>query len=84
MSLVLIAAGAAFSISQPVTAQSCHPSYVGACVPANVRDVDCASGSGNGPYYLNVRVKVVGPDTYGLDRDKNGIGCEREPAPKLG
>ena len=53
----------------------CHPSYEGACVPVGVEDVDCAGGSGNGPYYVG-RVRVVGPDVYGLDRDGDGIGCE--------
>ena len=53
----------------------CHPSYVGECVPVGVSDVDCAGGSGDGPYYVG-RVTVVGWDEYGLDRDKDGIGCE--------
>jgi hypothetical protein len=44
-------------------------------VPVGVSDVDCAGGSGDGPYYTG-RVKVVGPDVYGLDRDGDGIGCE--------
>ncbi|MEU4321141.1 hypothetical protein ACFV24_12125 [Nocardia fluminea] len=39
-------------------------------------DVDCASGSGNGPAYTG-RVRVVGPDVYDLDRDDDGIGCDR-------
>jgi len=56
-------------------APACHPSYEGACVPVDVSDVDCAGGSGNGPYYVG-RVRVVGPDVYGLDRDHDGIGCE--------
>jgi hypothetical protein len=38
-------------------------------------DVDCAGGSGNGPEYTG-RVRVIGPDVYGLDRDGDGIGCE--------
>jgi hypothetical protein len=57
------------------TAPSCHPSYVGACVPIGVSDVDCRGGSGNGPYYVG-RVTVVGPDVYDLDRDNDGVGCE--------
>jgi hypothetical protein len=56
------------------TAQDCHPSYTGACVPF-ASDVDCAGGSGNGPEYVG-RVTVVGPDIYGLDGDDDGIGCE--------
>jgi hypothetical protein len=40
-----------------------------------VSDVDCAGGSGDGPYYVG-RVTVVGYDEYGLDRDGDGVGCE--------
>ena len=57
-------------------AQSCDPNYSGACVPI-APDVDCAGGSGNGPAYVRGPVRVVGVDIYGLDRDKDGIGCER-------
>lgn len=56
-------------------AQSCHPSYEGACVPI-ASDVDCAGGSGNGPEYVRGPVYVVGPDEYGLDRDGDGVACE--------
>jgi hypothetical protein len=56
-------------------AQECDPNYTGACVPI-ASDVDCAKGSGNGPAYVNGPVRVVGRDIYGLDRDKDGIGCE--------
>lgn len=58
------------------TAPGCHPSYEGACLPIGVEDVDCAGGSGNGPYYVQGPVRVVGWDEYGLDRDGDGIGCE--------
>lgn len=55
----------------------CDPNYSGACVP-NVypSDVDCAGGSGNGPYYVQGPIKVIGTDRYHLDADGNGIGCE--------
>jgi len=53
------------------------PSYQGACVPANVSDVDCSNGNGNGPYYVVGPVRVVGADVYDLDRDRDGIACER-------
>ena len=56
-------------------ANGCHSSYVGACVPI-VSDVDCAGGSGNGPYYVRGPLRVVGPDVYRLDRDGDGIACE--------
>ena len=57
-------------------AQACHPSYEGECVPIT-SDADCASGSGNGPAYVYGRVRVVGPDEYELDRDGDGVACER-------
>ena len=55
--------------------QQCDPNYSGACVPI-ASDVDCAGGSGNGPAYIQGPVQVVGTDIYGLDRDRDGIGCE--------
>ncbi|MBD3328640.1 hypothetical protein GF340_05055 [Candidatus Peregrinibacteria bacterium] len=58
----------------PVQSQSCDPNYSG-CVPI-ASDVDCAGGSGNGPAYVQGPVRVIGSDIYGLDRDKDGYGCE--------
>ena len=52
----------------------CHPSYSG-CLKIGAGDYDCAGGSGNGPNYTG-RVQVLGYDEFGLDRDKDGIGCE--------
>lgn len=57
-------------------AQDCDANYEGACVPI-ASDVDCAGGSGNGPAYVEGPVYVVGADIYGLDRDGNGVACER-------
>jgi resuscitation-promoting factor RpfB len=54
----------------------CDPNYTGACVPI-ASDVDCSSGSGNGPEYVVGPVRVVGRDIYGLDSDGDGIGCEK-------
>lgn len=54
---------------------SCDSNYSGACVPV-ASDVDCASGSGNGPAYVSGPVTVVGDDIYELDQDGNGVGCE--------
>lgn len=59
----------------PVQSEVYHLSYVGECVPI-ASDVDCARGSGDGPEYIVGPVPFVGPDDYGLDRDRNGIGCE--------
>jgi hypothetical protein len=59
----------------PPTTPSCDPNYVGACVPADTSDVDCAGGSGDGPEYVGP-VQVVGSDPYGLDADGDGYACE--------
>lgn len=55
---------------------NCHSSYEGECIPKDVSDADCAGGSGNGPYYVQTTVKVVGPDVFGLDADNDGWGCD--------
>lgn len=60
---------------QAVAAGNCDPNYEGDCVPID-SDVDCASGSGNGPSYVQGPVRVVGTDIYGLDRNGDGQGCE--------
>ncbi|MFQ6547707.1 excalibur calcium-binding domain-containing protein [Aestuariibius sp. 2305UL40-4] len=67
-----------FAILAPQAAisQQCDPNYTGACVPI-ASDVDCAGGSGNGPEYVRGPVWVVGVDKYGLDRDGDGVACER-------
>jgi hypothetical protein len=58
----------------PPAPSGCDPNYSG-CVPI-ASDVDCAGGSGNGPAYVQGPVRVIGSDIYGLDNDKDGIGCE--------
>jgi len=62
--------------SSAAFAQDCDPNYAEACVPI-ASDVDCASGNGNGPEYVQGPVKVVGRDIYDLDRDGDGVACER-------
>lgn len=64
------------ALAVPVAAQDCDANYEGACVPV-ASDVDCASGSGNGPAYVQGPVYVVGSDIYDLDRDGDGVACER-------
>lgn len=63
-------------LASPALAAGCDPNYSGACVPI-ASDVDCAGGSGNGPAYVQGPVYVVGVDIYGLDRNHDGVGCER-------
>jgi len=60
--------------SDNFSGQKCHPSYSG-CLDPNASDYDCIGGSGNGPYYTG-RVRVIGPDVFGLDRDGDSWGCE--------
>lgn len=67
---------ALFSFSGPSFAQNCDPNYEGTCVPI-ASDVDCTGGSGNGPEYVVGPVYVVGQDVYDLDRDGDGVGCDR-------
>lgn len=67
---------AVLMLAAPAMAQDCDPNYVGACVPV-ASDVDCASGSGNGPAYVQGPVRVVGADIYDLDRDGDGVACEK-------
>ncbi|WP_457940842.1 hypothetical protein [Mesorhizobium sp. 10J20-29] len=58
-------------------AQECDPDYQSPpCVPI-ASDVDCAGGKGNGPAYVQGPVIVIGTDIYGLDRDGDGIGCDK-------
>lgn len=73
---LLVAALLGAMLSAPTaTAQECHPSYSGKCVPI-ASDVDCAGGSGNGPAYVAGPVQVIGDDVYGLDRDGDGVACD--------
>ena len=71
--------GALSFVTGPYVAQgqgsSCDPNYSGDCVPI-ASDVDCASGSGNGPAYVEGPVTVVGNDIYDLDSNGDGVGCE--------
>ena len=55
---------------------SCDPNYSGKCVPI-ASDVDCAGGNGNGPAYVQGPVRVIGVDIYKLDRDGDGIACDK-------
>lgn len=54
----------------------CDSNYSGPCVPI-ASDVDCEGGSGDGPEYVRGPVTVTGSDIYDLDRDGDGIACDR-------
>ena len=65
---VVMATPASASVEY-VPERDCDPDYVGACVPDQIRDLDCLD--------IGYRqVNVVGPDTHRLDGDRNGLGCE--------
>lgn len=71
----------AAGLAAPASAQEevppeCHASYI-PCVPID-EDVDCASGEGNGPAFIDYPVQVIGEDEYGLDDDADGTGCDNE------
>ncbi|MCA0002886.1 MULTISPECIES: calcium-binding protein [Mesorhizobium] len=46
-----------------------------AAVPSGGADLDCAGGKGNNPVAPH-GVKITNGDPNGLDRDRDGIGCE--------
>lgn len=75
--LPALALAVLLSGNSAVTAQECDPNYHGACVPV-ASDVDCAGGNGNGPAYVQGPVYIVGEDIYELDRDGDGVACEKK------
>ena len=69
----------ALAAPKDLHAQSdCHPSYENVCLPLDGPDVDCADGGGDGPLFVEGPVRIVGPDPYRLDRDKDGVACEKK------
>lgn len=79
---VVIVAGVAAIVcaavpSADAASKKCHSSYKGACLKKNAGDYDCAGGSGNGPNYVRGPIRVVGADPFDLDRDGDGIACEK-------
>lgn len=52
------------------SSKKCDPNYAGACIPPYPPDVDCGDLSARG-------FRVVGRDVHRLDRDGDGIACER-------
>ncbi|MDQ6436363.1 hypothetical protein RB623_20095 [Mesorhizobium sp. LHD-90] len=74
MKKVALALIVVLSLTAYAASDTCDPNY-DPCVPV-ASDVDCASGSGNGPAYVQGPVRVIGSDIYELDRDGNGVGCE--------
>ncbi len=71
-----VAALLAFTFATPAVAQDCDLNYGGACVPI-ASDFDRAGGSGYGPEYVRGPVYVLAGDPYDLDRDGDGVACEK-------
>ena len=64
------------SEDQDSVGSDCDPSYPDTCLDPDAVDYDCQSGDGNGPRYVNGPIKVRGYDTFGLDADGDGWGCD--------
>jgi micrococcal nuclease len=52
---------------QPAAGSGCDPNYI-PCIPAYPPDLNCPD--------IGFTVQVIGGDPHGLDRDKDGWGCE--------
>lgn len=50
--------------------ENCDPSYPNVCIPPPPPDLNCGD-------ITDKNVRVLPPDPHGLDRDVDGIGCER-------
>ena len=75
----IVAEGTYVAPAPPVAkapATQCDPNYKPCLVYHGGADYDCASGSGNGPYYATGPIYVIGTDVYGLDRNGDGVACE--------
>ena len=58
----------------PTASAQCDPNYE-PCIPISVPDLNC-------PHIYNLglsRIRVIGKDVHGLDRDRDGIACEAKP-----
>lgn len=55
------------SVPAPAQSTGCDPNYT-PCIPAYPPDLNCPD--------IGITVQVIGADPHGLDRDKDGQGCE--------
>ncbi len=53
-----------------MSGKNCDPSYLDLCIPPNSPDRDCKDITAK-------RFRVLPPDPHKLDRDGDGIGCEK-------
>jgi len=78
--VTLVIAKAPPPTTPPSTAapsQNCDPAYPDDCLQDGIGDYDCAGGSGNGPNYVEGPITVLPPDPFGLDGNRDGVGCEQ-------
>ncbi len=73
--VILAGCGGDASVVGASVSHDCDPGYEGACLNPLSADYDCEGGSGDGPDYVGT-VRVVGVDTWGLDRDGDGVACD--------
>jgi hypothetical protein len=62
-------------IDDVTSGPTCNPNYTGVCLPFD-EDVDCLPGDGDGPWFIEKTVVVMGEDEFDLDDDDDGLGCE--------
>ena len=58
----------------PMTDGDCDPSYPDVCIPSPPPDLDCGEIRDMFGYE---NIVVLQPDPHRLDREKDGVGCER-------
>jgi hypothetical protein len=65
-------------ITDTSSGPQCNANYSGLCLPID-DDVDCLPGDGDGPWFIDKTVVVMGEDVFALDDDDDGLGCEPNP-----
>lgn len=71
LSLVTVAAASSFALAAPARISACAPGYT-PCLPAAAGDLNCDEIAES-----KKPIRVTGSDPYALDRDRDGLGCER-------
>jgi len=63
---------------------NCDPNYEGRCLHDGIGDYDCLGPNGehegDGPNFVTGPFRRVGDDPFDLDRNHDGIACERRPS----
>lgn len=64
-------------VIEATTGDACNANYRGRCLPLD-EDVDCLPSDGDGPWFIDATVVVMGEDVFELDDDGDGLGCDPE------